>query len=416
MMAKLLVYTSPARGHLYPITPTLDELRRRGHDVALRTLASQVATMRTRGFDAAPISAAIEAIEHDDYRARTPQGALKRALALFARRAEYEIPDLEAAIAEERPDLLLIDGQTWGGLAGAEAWGGPWASWLPYPMPLPSPEVPPFGPGLPPARGPAGRLRDRVLRPLLMRSFERVMLPSLNEVRARVGLAPLTGVGELFTRPPALLYLTAEPFDYPRTDWPANIRMIGPGTWDPPADPPEWLAAIDRPIVLVTTSSEFQDDGRLVATALDALADEPVHVVATLPSADPAAFAPRPNAHVLPFVPHAPLLEHAACAITHGGMGATQKALAAGVPVCAVPFGRDQLEVARRVVVAGAGTKLNARRLRPDRLRESVRAAMGMGAGARRVADAFAGAGGAPAGADTIEQLLKARAPATTRT
>ena len=29
-------------------------------------------------------------------------------------------------------------------------------------------------------------------------------------------------------------------------------------------------------------------------------------------------------------------------------MGATQKALAHGVPVCAVPFGRDQFEVARR--------------------------------------------------------------------
>jgi hypothetical protein len=36
-------------------------------------------------------------------------------------------------------------------------------------------------------------------------------------------------------------------------------------------------------------------------------------------------------------------------------MGATQKALAHGVPVCAVPFGRDQLEVARRVEVAAAG-------------------------------------------------------------
>lgn len=176
-MTKVLVYTSPARGHLYPITPTLDELRRRGHDVAVRTLASQVETMRDREFDAAPISPAIEAIEHDDYQARTPQGALKRGLALFARRAELEVPDLKAAIADERPDLLLVDGQTWGGLAGAEAWGGPWASWLPYPMPLPSPQVPPFGPGLPPARGPAGRVRDQVLRPLLMRSFERTMLP-----------------------------------------------------------------------------------------------------------------------------------------------------------------------------------------------------------------------------------------------
>ena len=30
-MARYLAYTSPARGHLYPIVPTLRELRRRGH-------------------------------------------------------------------------------------------------------------------------------------------------------------------------------------------------------------------------------------------------------------------------------------------------------------------------------------------------------------------------------------------------
>lgn len=32
-MARYLTYTSPARGHLYPIVPTLLELHRRGHDV-----------------------------------------------------------------------------------------------------------------------------------------------------------------------------------------------------------------------------------------------------------------------------------------------------------------------------------------------------------------------------------------------
>jgi MGT family glycosyltransferase len=238
------------------------------------------------------------------------------------------------------------------------------------------------------------------------------MLPGVNAVRADLGLDPLAGVGELFTRPPALLYLTVEGFDYPRSDWPASIHRIGPGTWDPPAEPPAWLEDIDRPIVLVTTSSEFQGDGRLVATALEALADEPVHVVATLPSADPAGFAAPANAHVLPFVPHAPLLARAACAITHGGMGATQKALAAGVPVCVVPFGRDQLEVARRVVVAGAGTRVNARRLSPARLRAAVREAMGMRDGATRMAAGFAAAGGGPAGADALEALLQRPAPA----
>ena len=68
-MTKVLAYTSPGRGHLYPITPTLDELHRRGHDVALRTLASQVEAMRARGFDAAPIAPGIEAMKLDDYRA-----------------------------------------------------------------------------------------------------------------------------------------------------------------------------------------------------------------------------------------------------------------------------------------------------------------------------------------------------------
>jgi UDP:flavonoid glycosyltransferase YjiC (YdhE family) len=92
-------------------------------------------------------------------------------------------------------------------------------------------------------------------------------------------------------------------------------------------------------------------------------------------------------------------------------MGATQKALAAGVPVCVVPFGRDQLEVARRVAVAGAGTRLTASRLRPDRLRAGVRRAMEMGDGARRVAAGFAAAGGATAGADTLEGLLESPAP-----
>ena len=65
-MARILAYTTPARGHLFPLTPILDELGRRGHQIALRTLASQVPTMRARGFDAAPISDRIEAITHDE--------------------------------------------------------------------------------------------------------------------------------------------------------------------------------------------------------------------------------------------------------------------------------------------------------------------------------------------------------------
>jgi UDP:flavonoid glycosyltransferase YjiC (YdhE family) len=142
-----------------------------------------------------------------------------------------------------------------------------------------------------------------------------------------------------------------------------------------------------------------------VRCALDALADEPVHVVATLPSIDVAGFDAPANAHVLPFVPHAPILDRAVCAVTHGGMGATQKALARGVPVCAVPFGRDQFEVARRVEVAGAGSRLVARRLSPARLRAAVRDAIRRADGARAVAASFRAAGGAAAAVDALERV-----------
>jgi UDP:flavonoid glycosyltransferase YjiC (YdhE family) len=407
-MSRLLAYTSPGRGHLYPIIPILDELRRRGHEVSLRTLESEVPLAVSRGFHAAPISPHIEAIEHDDWRARNPRAAVVRAIRVFTARAKHEVPDLRQTIAEERPDALLIDINCWGALAVAEAWGGRWSTFCPYPLPLSSPDAPPFGPGFRPARGPLGRMRDRLARPLVTGVFERAMLPPLNQVRRDIGLAPFPKADEMFLQPELLIYMTAEPFEYPRRDWPASIVMVGPCEWEPPSEVPAWLEAMNEPVVLVTTSSEFQNDGRLIEAALEALAAEPVAVVATLPAGDPSHFRIPANARVERFVPHGPVLDRAVCAVTHAGMGATQKALSRGVPVCAGPFGRDQLEVARRVEVSGAGTRLPAKRLNPERLRQKVREAMTNASGAARIATAFKGAGGPVAAADAFESRLLA--------
>jgi MGT family glycosyltransferase len=401
---KILAYTTPARGHLYPLVPILNELTEHGHRIAIRTLASEVGLMADLGFDAAAIDPAIEALAHDDYLARSPLGKLKRGMAMFGARSSHEVKDLRDAIDEHRPDALLIDCMAWGATAEAERSARPWAQWFPYPLPLTSRDVPPFGPGLAPACGAVGRIRDALLRPLLSGAMNKASLPALNATRASIGLRPFTTADEMFNVAPLLLYMTAEPFEYPRSDWPAAVRMIGPCCWEPPSEPPAWLDEITRPLVLVTTSSEFQDDGRLVRTALDALANEDVQVVATLPAAKLDIPVPA-NARVEPFISHGPLLERAVCAVTHGGAGATQKALAAGVPVCVVPFGRDQLEVARRVEVAGAGTRLPAHKLDAERLRHQVLLAITKRDGARRVADGFRASGGARAAADAFETL-----------
>ena len=244
---------------------------------------------------------------------------------------------------------------------------------------------------------------------VLFRIYNR-QAPELDAVRTELGAPPVRRIERATIRAPLMLYMTAEPFEYPRSDWPSSVRMVGPGIWDPPAKSPDWLEEISRPLVLVTCSSEFQNDGKLVRMALEALAGEDVEVVVTTAGVDPSSFAPPPNARVERFVPHGPILEQAACVVVcHGGMGITQKALAAGVPVCVVPFGRDQFDVARHVEVAEAGTRLPASRLRPDHLRSAVREAMSKKAGAERIASAFATAGGPKATVDALEILREER-------
>jgi MGT family glycosyltransferase len=404
MTKKIVCYTSPARGHLFPTMPILLELRRRGHDVVVITLRDEVARVKAAGLSARPMAAAVEAIELDDYGASSPPAAMRRAMNVFGARALEEVLDLENAIRVEAPDLLLVDFNSWGAAAVAESSGLPWALFMPYFLPWRLPGVPPFGPGLAPRADLLGRARDFLVRQIVHGLMNR-SLPVYNEVRRRVGVEPIAEMADMGRAAPRVLYYTAEPFEYPSAR-PASVVMIGPGMWEPPSAPPGWLADIDRPIVLVTCSTEYQADGKILHAALEGLANEDVFVVATSGAIDPAGFAAPANARVERYLPHGPLLERAACVVCHGGMGITQKALASAVPVCVVPFGRDQLEVARHVEVAGAGVRLLPRRLTPARLREAVRAARGRKVGAERVAAGFRGAGGPARGADELEQMM----------
>jgi MGT family glycosyltransferase len=408
---KILVYTSPARGHLYPTVPIVLGLQRRGHEIALRTLASQVELTRTLGIDVEAVSERIEQVELDDYKMRSQPAKGRHALATFLARAEYEAPDLAAAIAAHDPDVLLVDVNCWGAATVAEASKRPWAMYAPYLLPLPSRDAPPYGLGLAPLDGPLGRARDAIIGRLARSVIDRDAMRPLAGLRAQHGLPALDSFSDLLVRPPLLLLLTAEGFEYPRSDWPENVRLVGAVSWDPPLSPPAELVDMSDPLVLVTCSTERQGDERLIDVALEALPAAGMSVIATAAANDPRAFDVPPGSKVMRFIPHEAVLERAACVVCHGGMGITQKALAAGVPVVVVPFGRDQLETARRVEVAEAGVRLPRRRLTADRLTNAVRTAIGRRAGAQRVSRAYAAAGGQAAAADAIEAIAAVGPP-----
>jgi MGT family glycosyltransferase len=404
-MAKILAYTSPALGHALPISALLSELARRGHAIHLRTLRAGVETGQRLGFTTDTIEPRIEAIEHDDWKASKPPEGLKRAFAVFGRRAPLEVADLAEAVERVKPDALLVDVLCWGALSAADAGTLAWACFSPFTPLLRAQGVPPFGPGLKPLPNVLGRVRDAVLR-TMMTGTVNSEVPAINRVRDDLQLQPVGSMDEFWRRAPLMLVASGKPFEYPHADYGDAVQMIGPCALDPVDTAPDWLASIDRPVVLVTTSSEKQGDDNLVQTAMAALSDEPVHIVATLPAGEPDEMPATSNATVCRLVPHGPVLERAVCAVTHGGMGATQKALAHGVPVCVVPFGRDQFEVARRVEVARCGTRLPAKKLSPERLRAKVRQAMTMTDGAKRVAAGLAATGGVARGADLFEQRV----------
>jgi MGT family glycosyltransferase len=410
-MAVLLAYVDAVPGRLYPLVSTLEELARRGHRVAVRCGIDDVERLRSLGLEAQPLRRELERFAPDDWRARTRFGALNRGLGQFGERAPLQLADLERAIESEQPDVLFVDEGAWGAAVAAERSGLPWAFSIVSPVPLPSADAPPFGLGLAPRHDRVGRVRDRLAKRLTLGTLERLIASYVNPLRQELGLRPVRTIEDVYLAASVVLAYTAEPFEYPRSDWPAKVRLVGPGLWEPPADPPAWLDDVRQPLVLVTCSTLFQNDRRLVEAVCLAFAGEQFDVAVTTADVDPSGLDAPANVRIERFLPHEPLLRRAACVVCHAGMGITQKALAHGVPVVAIPFGRDQPEVARRVEVAGAGVRLPVRRLTPERLREAVRRATDQRAGAERIAASFARAGGAAAAADAIEGLIETGPP-----
>jgi UDP:flavonoid glycosyltransferase YjiC (YdhE family) len=400
---KVLAYTSPARGHLNPMMGPLLELRRRGAEVHVRTLASEVGSVRAAGLDAEPIDPAIERIEMDDHSQKGQIAQGNRCFEVWGARAPFEVADLRSAVAQTAPDVTLVDTTTFGAKAAAEADGLTWAESRPFLLEDPAPGVPPFGLGLKPREDLVGRLRDMLLGAVASRFDAKARLPVVNAGRRAAGLRPLRSAEEMRNRAPMTLYFTAEPFEYPRT-LPTGVVMVGAAEWDPPAELPP-LPTDGRPLVLVVCSSEFQDDSDIARAALAGLTED-YRVVVTTAGVDPATLEPRGGAVIERFLPHSALLPHAAVVVCHGGMGITQKALSHGVPVCVVPWGRDQLDVAAHVEVAGAGVTLPRKRLSAGTLAQAVGRTRACVAGATRVRAGYEETGRAATAADALARLV----------
>ena len=265
--------------------------------------------------------------------------------------------DVAEELQREPADVVVVDTMIPAAMFGAEAAGVPVVIVMHSPYLIPHPEIPPLGTGLMPARGPAGRLRDRSAAAVANAVF-RTAMPDLNRVRAEVGLTPVHDLPDLMSRADRVLVCTSPSYDFAPGSVPASVCYVGPQLAGNPGEGSgSWAGSPG--VVLVGLSSTIMRQEGLLQRAADALGQLPVRgLVTTGPAVDPAVISAPDNVTVTQWVRHADVLPYCSAVITHGGHGTVMKALIAGVPLVVVPMGRDQPGNAARVIYAGAGLRL----------------------------------------------------------
>ncbi len=392
MALRVLVAAFGDAGHAFPAIALGRALAARGHEVVVETWEERRAAVEGAGlgFAAAQEYRMFPPPEPDSADGQHAAEAARALLPLFE---------------ELRPHVAVSDILTLAPALAAEKAGVPLATLIPHIYPVVEPGLPFFAVGLRKPRTPLGRAGWRAGQRALRVGLEHGRR-DLNQQRRRLGLPPT----ERFhggISPDLALVATYPQLEYPRS-WPPEVRITGPMVFEQPYPDVE-LPPGTEPLVLVAPSTAHDSDNRLVRTALAALADEPVRVVATTNRVAPQHPIEVPaNAVLVDWLSYSQLMPAAALVVSHGGHGTVARALGAGTPVLVCPITGDMSETAMRVDWAGCGLSLPWRLCRPAPLRWAVRRLLADSAFTAR-AEEIAAWGrendGAARGAALVEEL-----------
>jgi UDP:flavonoid glycosyltransferase YjiC (YdhE family) len=379
-------------GHAFPAIALARALAERGHEAVVETWEKWREAVESvdLGFAAA-----------EEYRVFPPPPPDSAEGASAAQAAEALLP----LLGELEPEVVVSDVLTLAPALAAEKAGVPRATLVPHIYPVHEPGLPFFAIGVQPPRTPVGRKLWRGALPLLETGL-RQGRSELNVQRERLGLPPLTRFHGGIS-PSLALVATFPQLEYPR-GWPPEVRVTGPMTFELPHGDIA-LPEGDAPLVLVAPSTSQDPDNRLVRTALEALADEPLRIVATTNRVVPSRPIEVPdNAVLVDWLSYSQVMPEASLVLCHGGHGTVSRALGVGVPVLTSPAIGDMAETAARITWAQVGLSVPWRLCRPGPLRWAVRRVLDDPGFAERAAGIAAWArenDGARRGAELVEEL-----------
>lgn len=386
--ARALVVVSGGYGHLDPLVPLARELEARGAHVAVAAPAWFAGPVAETGLKTIPLGGDGVAGPTSAYKAeqagRTPSARGRAALARHLEQAVAQLPGLEAAAREWRPDVVVRETTAFAGWLAGERLDVPVA-------------VLDFAQGPP-----------RLLAAMFGDLFERA--------RAAAGLPPDPRLATLHR----WLHLLAAPPGWflPATFGPTSHLLRPPPDPEPP---PErgWPDNLDvmPPFVYVTLGTVFNDAPELFAAIVAGLAELPVTALATVGrELDRSRFGRLPErVRVEPFVSQAVALRHADVVVCHGGYGSLMGAVRHGTPVVVLPLASaDHPANAARVEALGLGVVVGDDDRSVEGIRAAVERVLGESTYARSARAAMASLETLPpfsAAADLVLRLSADRAP-----
>lgn len=385
-MSRILFTLTPVTGHVRPALPLARALVEEGHDVVVYTGRRFAQAVTATGAKHAPIvqgrdldDAELDAwaLEHG-----APAPGIKRLQWDVLHHVVETVPgflaDIDGLVAAERPDAIVLDTAFMAGALAAGRHDLPSVLFTVSPLAISSKDTAPFGLGLQPPRTGLDGLRYALLDWFTRTVVFRDVQKAAERVVADAGRPVPDGffLDWAQTAGTRVLHASVPSFEYPRSDLPDNVELVGPYL---PAgidgfEPPAWwddvleARATGRPVVLVTQGTIATDPERLLWPAIDALSGEDVLVVATTEDIGYAA-----NVRAAPFVPFERLLPLVDVMVTNGGFGGVQQALAAGVPLVVAGRTEDKAEVGARVVWSGVGVAIATDRTTDATTSQAVR-------------------------------------------
>ncbi|MBS1905793.1 MAG: glycosyltransferase [Actinobacteria bacterium] len=427
----LLICSTPVHGHVTPLLAVARTLVAGGHEVRFLTGDRYRSAVESTGAAWVPLPDEAD-YDDSDVDAAFPGRVGLRGVAgarwdlrhIFLDPAPAQLRAVDALLAEKPVDAVLTESMFLGAmllLSRPRETRPPVVNLGIVPLGLRSRDTAPFALGIPPMRGPLGRLRNAVLNA----STERFVFADLH--RAATDLARTEAGGELATfvmnypaTADAIVQFSMPEFEYPRSDLTVPVHYVGPVSLASASTVPvpEWWGDLDgtRRVVHVTQGTVANADlEELVLPTMRALADSDVLVVASTGGRDMPTGSLPGNARIAPYLPYDRLFPQIDALVTNGGYGGVHYALAHGVPILATGDTEDKAEVAARVARSGAGLRLRPRngRLTERGIRTAVErllAEPSYRAHARRIGDAIVAAPG-PAGIeDVLRGLVQARA------